>query len=110
METKTCEICGQSKPISEFSKSYRNSCRECVAEQTRNARHAKSTESNECSDITVRPRINADIAELQLVQTAIAALIKKIDGRVMNYDCIEIGQQAVKIAHTALSMMRCTNE
>ena len=33
--TKKCEICGKVKPIEEFSKSYRNRCKQCVAEQTR---------------------------------------------------------------------------
>ncbi len=32
---KVCESCGVEKPASEFSKSYRNRCKECVAEQTR---------------------------------------------------------------------------
>lgn len=43
MSTKICEICGQEKPAEAFSKSYRNRCRDCVAEQTRNARQAKQT-------------------------------------------------------------------
>lgn len=36
--TKKCEICGEIKPIEEFSKSYRNRCKQCVAEQTRSMR------------------------------------------------------------------------
>lgn len=36
--TKKCEICGEIKQIVEFSKSYRNRCKQCVAEQTRNTR------------------------------------------------------------------------
>ena len=31
METKVCEICGQSLPLSAFSKSYKGRCKECVA-------------------------------------------------------------------------------
>lgn len=37
-KTKKCEICGQELPISEFSKSYRNRCKSCVAEQVREQR------------------------------------------------------------------------
>lgn len=37
-KTKRCEICGEIKPIEEFSKSYRNRCKQCVAEQTRSMR------------------------------------------------------------------------
>lgn len=40
---KKCEICGRLLPESEFSKSYRNRCRECVAKQTKEKR-AKSKE------------------------------------------------------------------
>lgn len=38
VKTKKCEICGRELPISEFSKSYKNRCRECVAKQTREKR------------------------------------------------------------------------
>lgn len=36
--TKKCEICGRELPISDFSKSYRNRCKVCVAEQGREQR------------------------------------------------------------------------
>lgn len=36
--TKKCEICGRELPISDFSKSYRNRCKVCVAEQVREQR------------------------------------------------------------------------
>lgn len=38
---KVCEICGKEKPLSEFSKSYKNRCKECVAEMTRENRRAE---------------------------------------------------------------------
>lgn len=37
-DKKQCEICGEAKPLSQFSKSYPNRCRKCVAEQTRRQR------------------------------------------------------------------------
>lgn len=37
-QTKKCEICGRELPISDFSKSYRNRCKVCVAEQVREQR------------------------------------------------------------------------
>ena len=37
---KKCEVCGHEKHISEFSKSYRNRCKACVAEHTREVRAA----------------------------------------------------------------------
>lgn len=37
-KTKTCEVCQEEKPIGDFSKSYKNRCKKCVAEQVRNER------------------------------------------------------------------------
>lgn len=38
---KQCNECGQTKHISEFSKSYPNRCKACVAEHTRQVRAAQ---------------------------------------------------------------------
>lgn len=38
MEKKKCEICGEMKPLDEFSKSYKHRCKACVAELARNER------------------------------------------------------------------------
>lgn len=42
MEIKKCAQCGQEKPIEDFSKSYKNLCKSCVAENERNKRAGKS--------------------------------------------------------------------
>lgn len=52
------------------------------------------------------PKIDIAAVEMRLVEVAIGALIKKNNGRIMNYECIEIGRQAVEIAHAALSRMK----
>lgn len=45
---KKCEICGRLLPESEFSKSYKNRCKDCVAKQTREKRFkAKNQKSSE---------------------------------------------------------------
>ena len=41
LEVKKCEVCGKTKHISEFSKSYHNRCKTCVAEHTRQMRAAE---------------------------------------------------------------------
>lgn len=38
MEMKTCDVCGQTLPLSAFSKSYKGRCKECVAKLTREKR------------------------------------------------------------------------
>lgn len=40
MATKKCDTCGQTKTEEEFSKSYRNRCKECVARFMRESRAA----------------------------------------------------------------------
>lgn len=40
-ETKICAQCKQEKPIEDFSKSYKNLCKACVAENERLKRSAK---------------------------------------------------------------------
>lgn len=46
---KKCEVCGKELPLSDFSKSYKNRCRECVAAQVRSER--KQKRDNEQSDM-----------------------------------------------------------
>lgn len=41
LEVKKCETCGKTKHISEFSKSYKNRCKDCVAKHIREVRSAK---------------------------------------------------------------------
>lgn len=56
METKKCEICGRELLISEFSKSYKNRCRECVAQMTREKR-AEAKKDASKSILTITPEI-----------------------------------------------------
>lgn len=102
---KKCEICGEEKPQSEFSKSYRNRCRSCVAEMTRDKRHLNGISATTL--LIDEPKTDLNYVEIRLTEAAISALIKKADGRIMTYECEEIGEQAVKIAHAAMSRMVC---
>lgn len=45
-EYKVCEVCGQEKHISEFSKSYPRRCKACVAEHTKMVRERAKHEQN----------------------------------------------------------------
>lgn len=107
MKTKKCEICGENKPQSEFSKSYRNRCRACVVEQTRKTRYLNG--HHVTSVIFDDPKIDLATVEIRLVESAIAALIQKNDGRIMNYECEEIGAKAALIAHSAMNHMKFGN-
>lgn len=46
-KTKKCEVCGKELPLSDFSKSYKNRCRKCVAEMVRSERKEKNKRKDE---------------------------------------------------------------
>lgn len=95
-QTKKCEICGEEKSQSEFSKSYRNRCRTCVAKLTRDKRQLNGISAT--TQIIDEPKIDLNDVEIRLTEDAISALIKSITDVV----CKEIGEQAVKIIHAAM--------
>ena len=64
LEVKKCEVCGKTKHISEFSKSYPNRCKTCVAEHTRQMRAAEKLKAKVKATgevIDVESRLKADI-------------------------------------------------
>ena len=76
METRKCTECGQTKPISEMSKSYPNRCKACVAEHTRMVRQrAKNNEAEPTSKIDWEQR-RYEIAK-SIYPTVIKALPPK---------------------------------
>lgn len=71
--TKKCEVCGRELPLSDFSKSYRNRCRECVAAQVRSERQNKRTEkSEECS--VKQSQIDWEQRRFELIKAALQGL------------------------------------
>lgn len=107
-----CEVCGQKKTSDEMSKSYKHRCKACVAEMARKNRLIdKGIQGIHASTLLIdEPKIDIATAEVRLTETAISALIKKNDGRIMQYECEEIGRQAVAIAHSALLHMKYINK
>lgn len=51
-KTKKCEVCGEKKPIQDFSKAYKNRCKACVAAEARMHRA-----SQEAAAERIRPRL-----------------------------------------------------
>ena len=56
LKTKKCEICGKSKPIADFSKSYKNRCKACVAAEARMHRESARDEENR-----IKPRLKEGV-------------------------------------------------
>lgn len=48
-KTKECEICGERKPIADFSKSYRYRCKACVAAEARMHRASQAPAAGKCA-------------------------------------------------------------
>lgn len=83
--TKKCEICGKVKPIEEFSKSYRNRCKQCVAEQTRVQRGLNKIQKNSSSwtinNVTSIDKLSANEA----IEASIRIITNELDFRFMNF-------------------------
>lgn len=56
-KTKKCEVCGARKPLSDFSKSYKNRCRACVAAEARMHRASEAEELNR-----IKPKLKEGLA------------------------------------------------
>lgn len=69
---KVCESCGRKLPESMFSKSYKNRCKECVAEQTRQRR---ATERTIQGEQTVHPGMMSVQETKELAKTLFTQII-----------------------------------
>ena len=101
-EIKKCPQCGQEKPIEDFSKSYRNLCKSCVAENVREKRKS----------IFDRPAISnfeiPDNSELQFIipprlTIATAAMQGLLAGGMLNNSKEFVAAKAVELADALLN-------
>lgn len=102
-ETKICEVCGKELPITKFSKSYKNRCRECVAERTRLCRHLSKEEREEREKNLLineeRRKIDWEIRRYDLTKAAMVAMIDKRGGNhaaIIAMDAVEIADEVIK--------------
>lgn len=95
METKKCEICGRELPVSDFSKSYKNRCRECVAAHTREVRHKEKISIN--ADLT--ESVDWESRRYDLTKSAMVAMIDKRGcnrAAIIAMDAVEIADEVIK--------------
>lgn len=76
METKRCETCGKILPVSDFSKSYKNRCKQCVAEITKEKRNSNTTLSHKRIDWEQR---RYEIAKAAMVGRLASPIVEGID-------------------------------
>lgn len=109
---KVCEICGKEKPLSEFSKSYKNRCKECVAEMTRENRRAEK-EFKEIRQI--KKELGWDKDDIDWQQVRIQAAISAMQGMYSNkeFDTLSfdrIAQKAVNQADALIAELKKKGE
>lgn len=98
-EYKVCEVCGQEKHISEFSKSYPRRCKACVAEHTKMVRERAKQEQNRSKNTENRAEMQKvvvkDTGETVMVRPCREPLNarKEIDWEQRRY---EIAKEAVR--------------
>ncbi len=77
MELRKCEICGKPTAEADFSKSYKNRCKPCVAELTRE-RRTEQKEQPEDATTSIEPRwpniVQIPVKESRLFELTKAAL------------------------------------
>ena len=92
---KRCEICGEVKPLSEFSKSYKNRCKKCVAEETRSKRHGNIHERT-----LVVPTINWEQRRYEIVKDIVANSFSTPMGNVSMvsyiHDCVQVADLLIE--------------
>lgn len=93
-QTKKCEVCGEIKPLADFSKSYRNRCKPCVAEMRRKSRIV--------SDMTRKPN-DSEYKKARIKQTGEVVEVRPLGFHAKcnipmfrTKDCREVPQYALQ--------------
>lgn len=93
-KTKKCEVCGEIKPLEDFSKSYRNRCKPCVAEMRRKSRIV--------SDMTRKPK-DSEYKKARIKQTGEVVEVRPLGFHAKcnipmfrTKDCREVPQYALQ--------------
>lgn len=92
---KYCEVCGEEKTLAEFSKSYKNRCKKCVAEETRLKRHGIYNKP-----ILVVQNINWEQRRYEIAKDIVANSFSTPMGNVSMvsyiHDCIQVADLLIE--------------
>lgn len=106
---KVCEVCGEEKHISDFSKSYKHRCKKCVALQTKEQRNQKKKPARK--DNTQEVENNAFENEMQNLRMAGFGLLYKLKvSSVEEKVSYEVLQRAINEQYTSDIVERCAND
>lgn len=101
---KKCEVCGEVKPLSQFSKSYRNRCKQCVAEATRQ----KRAEDKAFWEDVAKQQQEQRAASLRHELTKIALQGIMAHSEIEGMNTREVAEMAVDIADETLRALSIT--
>ncbi|MBF0964376.1 MAG: hypothetical protein HXK17_03325 [Alloprevotella sp.] len=106
---KVCEVCGEEKHISDFSKSYKHRCKKCVAQQTKEQRSQRKELAYK--DNTQEEENNAFENEVQNLRMAGLGLLYKLKvSSVEEKVSYEVLRQAINEQYTSDIVERCAND
>lgn len=109
---KVCEVCGQKKHISEFSKSYPRRCKACVAEHTKMVRERakqeqKRSENTEKRSEMQKKEIDWEARRYELVKISLNGYLPLIDKFTSE---LRIANTCVAIADHIIAKMKGNEE
>jgi len=106
---KVCEVCGEEKHISDFSKSYKHRCKKCVAQQTKEQRSQRKELAYK--DNTQEEENNAFENEMQNLRNAGLGLLYKLKvSSVEEKVSYEVLRQAINEQYTSDIVEECAND
>lgn len=100
-EERKCEICGEYKPIKEFSKSYPHRCKSCVAEHARLSRKEKKIRP------TIKDKIDWEARRYELVKISLNGYLPHIDKFTTE---LKIANTCIAIADQIIAKMKGNEE
>lgn len=102
---KVCEVCGQKKHISEFSKSYPRRCKACVAEHTKMVRERAKQEQKRYE--MQKKEIDWEARRYELVKISLNGYLPLIDKFTSE---LRIANTCVAIADHIIAKMKGNEE
>lgn len=108
---KVCEVCGEEKHISDFSKSYKHRCKKCVAQQTKEQRSQRKELAYKDNTQEIETTNNAFENEMRNLRNAGFGLLYKLKvSSVEEKVSYEVLQQAINEQYTSDIVERCAND
>lgn len=100
---KRCEVCGEEKLLSEFSKSYKHRCKKCVAEETKFKRHGNTNKPG-----LAIPTIDWEQRRYEIAKDAMNGLLASpiMDGINPNPSVKDVATLSIRLADALIEELK----